>query len=84
MLKRRAPKPRLPQISPHALELFLELQNYARSTDAWYSLHDALHKELGARFHQWPLDTNVGGPWWAALEEAAETAERRRSEVAAK
>jgi len=80
MLKRRVPKQRQFVITPRALQLFLELQTHERSTDIWYSIHDALHKELGARMFEWPLDCRVGGPYWAALEAAAEAAERRRVE----
>jgi hypothetical protein len=84
MLKRRVPKPRVPQITRRALELFEQLQQIPRSTDVWYSVHDALHKELGARWFEWPLDCNVGGPYWAELEEAATAAaERRQVELAA-
>ena len=83
MLKRRQPKPRVPQISPHALQLFNELQTHERGTDVWYSIHDALHRELGAKIWEWPLDCNVGAHIWAELEAAAEAAERRQVEVVA-
>jgi hypothetical protein len=81
MLKRRQPKQRQFVITPRALQLFLELQTHERSTDAWYSVHDALHKELGARFHEWPLDTRVGGPYWDALAAAVEAAEAARQPI---
>jgi hypothetical protein len=82
MLKRRASKQRQFVITPRALELFLELQTHERSTDTWYSVHDALHKELGARMWEWPLDCRVGGPYWFALEAAAEAAESARQPIA--
>jgi hypothetical protein len=82
MLKRRAPKPRQVVVSQRALQLFLELQTHERGSERWWALHDTLHAELGARFHQWPLDRNVGGPWWDALEAAA-AAERKQGEFAA-
>ena len=80
MLKRRQPKPRLPQITPRALQLFNELQTHERGTDVWYSIHDALHRELGAKIWEWPLDTRNGWHYWLALTEAAE---RRQGEFAA-
>jgi hypothetical protein len=82
MLKRRMPKARQVQVTQRALQLFLELQTHERSTDVWYSIHDALHRELGARMWEWPLDCRVGGPYWAALEAAAEAAESARSPIA--
>jgi hypothetical protein len=83
MLKRRQPKPRIPQISPRALQLFLQLQTYERGSERWYDVHGLLHKELGARVWEWPLDTRTGYHYWAELEAAAEAAERRQVEVAA-
>jgi hypothetical protein len=82
MLKRRASKQRQFVITQRALQLFLELQTHERSTDTWYSVHNALHKELGARMWEWPLDCRVGGPYWFALEAAAEAAESARRQVA--
>lgn len=83
MLKRRVPKPRVPQISPRALQLFNELQTHQRSTDAWYEVHELLHKELQAKIWEWPLDCRTGYHLWTELEAAAEAAERRQVEVAA-
>ena len=80
MLKRRVPKPRLPQISQRALELFNELQTYPRGSERWYDVHGLLHKELGAKIWEWPLDTRNGWHYWLALTEAAE---RRQGEFAA-
>jgi hypothetical protein len=80
MLKRRQPKTRLPQITERALQLFEQLQQIPRSTDAWYDVHGLLHKELGAKIWEWPLDTRNGWHYWLALTEAAE---RRQGEFAA-
>ena len=82
MLKRRQQKLRQFVITPRALQLFLDLQTHERSTDTWYSVHDALHKELGARWFEWPLDCRVGGPYWAALFEAAEKVRSAEAESA--
>jgi hypothetical protein len=83
MLKRRQPKPRVPQISPRALQLFEQLQQIPRGTERWYDVHGLLHKELGARIWEWPLDCRTGYHLWTELEAAAEAAERRQGEVVA-
>jgi hypothetical protein len=82
MLKRRMPKQRQIQITARALQLFEQLQQIPRGTERWYDVHGLLHKELGARVWEWPLDCNVGAHYWAALE-AAEAAESMRRQVAA-
>ena len=83
MLKRRVPKPRLPQISQRALELFNELQTYPRGSERWYDVHGLLHKELQAKIWEWPLDTVNGAHIWSDLEAAAAAAERRQAETVA-
>jgi hypothetical protein len=83
MLKRRQPKQRQVQITARALQLFEQLQQIPRGTERWYDVHGLLHKELGARMFEWPLDCRVGGPYWFALEAAAEAAESARQPIAA-
>jgi hypothetical protein len=80
MLKRRQPKQRLPQISPHALELFNELQTHPRGTEEWYAVHLALHRALECRPWQYPLDSKNAVEIWDALTDADE---RRQVEFAA-
>jgi hypothetical protein len=83
MLKRRQPKQRIPQISPRALQLFLELQTHERGSERWWTTHELLWKELGGKVWEWPLDCRTGFHFWEALEEAAAAAERRQGEFAA-
>jgi hypothetical protein len=82
MLKRRQPKLRQVQVSPRALQLFLELQTHERGSEPWWTLHEQLWRELGARVWEWPLDCRTGYHYWTELEAAAEAAERRQGEVA--
>jgi hypothetical protein len=88
MLKRRVPKPRQIQVTPRALQLFEQLQQIPRGTERWYDVHELLHKELGAKVWEWPLDTRNGAHIWEALLDALDAAEaaeaaRRQVEVAA-
>jgi hypothetical protein len=82
-LKRRRPKERMVTITPKALELFLAMERLERGTDAWYDLHELLHRELQCRPWEYPLDSRNGTYIWDALEKAADAAEaRQRSENA--
>jgi hypothetical protein len=71
-------------ITPRALQLFLAMQEFDRSSDEWYDHHAELHKELACRPWEYPLDSaECAAHIWDALEKAAEAAElRRRSETA--
>jgi len=83
MLKRRQPKPRVPQISPHALQLFNELQTHERGSELWWTLHEQLWRELQAKVWEWPLDRRTGYHLWEVLTAAADALERRQGELVA-
>jgi hypothetical protein len=82
-LKRRRPKERTVVITPRALEVFRAMQFLDRKSDEWYAAHEVLHKELGCRPWEYPLDSRNGTYIWTALEDALEVAERRQLETVA-
>jgi hypothetical protein len=81
MLKRRQPKQRQVQVTPRALEIFRQMQPLERGSDAWYDLHLQLHREVGAKVWEYPLDSKNGWHIWTALTDALEAAERVEAEA---
>jgi hypothetical protein len=82
-LKRRRPKERMVTVTPKALELFLAMERLERGCDEWYDRHAELHKEVGARPWEYPLDSRNATHIWDALEKGAAASKVcRRSETA--